>query len=169
MPTPPNFEKSWKDLGNANASTVFESLNTFYHLPKQSIEWLSFKLVNPIQKMPEEEMLALIEQLDDPKYAKRAEAYEKLNAIRRKAMPLMKQRLQKSASVELRLQIRRLLSQDSNVTPNIAREVRRTLRALYLLELVGDSSSKELVRQLVEHHTSQQVVEEARFVLSRMP
>ena len=163
-----NLKKAWKQLGDSKVDLAFKAMNEFYWNRQDAMQIFQQEMAASARPITKERIVELIEQLDAPTYFERTRAYNELVSVRRVAIAPLQDRLKRSGSVELRLQIRRILSVDTEVSPETAEQVRRLTRAFHLLELFGDEPSLKLVQQVAKNHTNKQINAEAKFVLSRM-
>jgi hypothetical protein len=115
--------------------------------------------LRPASKATSEEIGHRIADLDSDEYAVRERASEELEGEMDRAEPALRKVLREMPSLEVRRRIERLLSKA---------ELIRALRAVEVLEHIGNSEAKKVLETLATGAESARLTEEAKASLARL-
>lgn len=104
------LRKLWDQLAHGNASVAFEAIRQMARHPRQALPLLK-KHLHPAPHYPEKDLEKLITDLEHRRFAIRERAAKKLFQLEQAAEPALRAMLKKELSLDLRKQIKRLLSE----------------------------------------------------------
>jgi hypothetical protein len=107
----------------------------------------------------------LVRDLDSPEFKRREEASRRLTEFGEDAEPALRRALAGKPSAEARQRLERILA-----GPRLVRspDLLRSLRALEVLEAIGDGSAHRLLTKLAEGAPTCRLTREARAALERL-
>ncbi len=143
--TPADLEKCWQDLAaDANAQTPHQLLWTLSAAGGKTVKALQDRL-QPV-KPGGPEAARLIADLDSKTFKAREHAFKELKKLGARVEPELRQALQKQPSGEARRRLEQLLAavEQHPATPDELRQ----LRALAVLEWIGDAEAQALLTRL---------------------
>ena len=165
MPHPAHaheLETWWRDLAG-DAPMAHRAIWGLSGVPEQAVPFLRDKL-RPATALPADELKHLVQDLDSPAFPRRQEASRRLTEFGEDAEPTLRQTLAKKPSAEARWRIARILA-----GPRLIRspDQLRSLRAVEVLEHIGDQAAGRLLDKLAEGAPASRLTREARAALDR--
>jgi hypothetical protein len=121
--------------------------------------------LRPAVALPADELQRLIQELDSPRFPRREEASRRLAEFGEDAEPTLRQALADKPSAEARQRLERILAE-----PRLVRspELLRSLRALQILEVIGDEPARRVLGRLAEGGPAPRLTREARAAVDRL-
>jgi hypothetical protein len=158
------LEAWWRDL----AGEAPEAHRAIWGLadvpPAQAVPLLRDRL-RPALALPADELQRLVQDLDSPQFPRREQASRRLAEFGEEAEPTLRRALADQPSAEARQRLERILSGPRPVPPP---ELLRTLRAVQVLEAVGDEPARRVLGRLAEGAPASPATREARAALDRL-
>ena len=121
--------------------------------------------LQPAVPLPAAELQRLVQDLDSPRFRRREEALRQLAEFGEDAEPTLRQALANKPSAEARQRLERILA---GPRPVRSPELLRSLRALQILEAIGDEPARHLLGKLAEGAPPSPLTREARAALERL-
>jgi hypothetical protein len=154
----------WQDLAG-DARKTYQAIVTLSAGGKDSVAFFQQHLT-PEQLLPAAELDRVIADLNDERYAVRAKAMALLETQSAAAVKALRQVLDKKVSLELRRRVELLLGKLEQFTPPPL-ELRK-LRALAVLERMGDVPARQLIEALAKGSPEARLTQQARAALLRL-
>jgi WD40 repeat protein len=156
---------AWKKLLEPDAKEGLSAIRSLVARPAESVPLLA-KELQPVPAVEPATIRALVEQLDSDEFAKREKATKALAAIRDAAEPALREAHLKSTSGEVRKRVHSLLAgcEPFDLTPERVRDG----RAVEVLERIGSSEARKLLRSLAAGAAGAQRTREAKAALARL-
>ncbi len=156
----------WQEMGDSNGTAAHRARWAMASLGDEATAFLEEHL-EPAQPADRRAIRKLINQLSDPRYAKRAEAYKDLTKIGRRALPVLRDTLSSNPPAEVRNRAIRLIeSLDRAIVETT--EVLRLTRAVRTLERIGTPRAKALLGELAQGDPGSRMTTEAQAALGRL-
>lgn len=156
---PEKLAELWKGL-RGTASESHACMGALIAAPEQAVPFLGEKL-KPVAVIDAESFNQLLKKLDSDQFAEREEATRALKELGASAEPALRKALQDKPTLETRRRLQALLNKLEGI------ERLRTLRAIEVLERIGDKSARALLRRLVQGVAEAWLTGEARATLQR--
>ena len=155
----------WLRLGAADPARAWPALASLIAAPTATLPLLRESL-RPATADDDKRIAQLIKELDDEDFAVRDKASEELRTIGEPAAPALRKAKDRPASVEVARRIEDLLKllQDGIVSPDRLRQ----LRALEVLERIGNPDAKKLLQSLTRGVPEAALTREAAAALRRL-
>ncbi len=157
---PEKLVELWKGL-RGTAEKSFGCMNALISAPKQTVPFLGEKL-KPIAAVDAERFAQLLKKLDSDQFREREEATRELKKLGDAVEPAIRKAIEEKPSLETRRRLQLLLDELSGD------ERLRTLRAIEVLERIGDKKSRDLLQRLSQGAAGAWLTEEARASLLRL-
>jgi RNA polymerase sigma factor (sigma-70 family) len=157
------LETWWQDLAG-DAPQAHRAIWSLANAPAQAVPILRDRL-RPAVALPADELQRLLQDLDSPRFPRRAEASRRLAEFREDAEPTLRQALADKPSAEARQRLERILA-GPRLVP--APDLLRSLRALQILEAIGDEPARRELGRLAEGAPASRLTREARAALERL-
>jgi WD40 repeat protein len=154
----------WDDLATNDARKAYQAIATLTGGGKQSISFLEERL-QPVKFLTAAELAPLVAALDDKTYAVRAKATAVLETQGEPAAKLLRKALMDGMTLEKRRRVEWLLGKLESFTP--PPKDLRTLRALAVLERIGNDQARKLIDALAGGSPEARLTQQARAVLAR--
>jgi hypothetical protein len=158
----------WRQLRGADARTAYQAIGALIGAPEQSVPFLK-KHVRPEPGIDPQHVAALIADLDSRSFAKRQSASEELDEMGETVETALREALARRPSLEVRRRIRLLLERqeerDEGVPP---RDRLQLVRALEVLEGIGNAEARKVLVELAQGDTSAWLTKEAKASLQRL-
>lgn len=151
---PEKLNELWQGL-RGTAAQAHRSMWMLIAAPEQIVRFLNEKL-NPVAALDAERFARLIKRLESEQFAEREEATQELKKLGDSIEPALRRALQEKVPLEARKRLQALLD-DLNGTERL-----RSLRAIEVLERIGDKPARDLLRRLSEGAVGAWLTEEAR-------
>jgi HEAT repeat protein len=164
-PSPPKFARLWADLAGKDAARADLAVRDVVRAGPKAVAFLAKRLTPPTGPSPKR-IRQLLEELDSDNFEARQTANEELARHIEAVGPALRKALASAASLELVFRIDKLLAILEWPGPPEARRRRRCLR---VLEEIGGSEVRALLKRLANGDTGDgQPWEEARSALRRL-
>lgn len=160
------IDKLWTDLGSSSPVTARTALARLVCHPEAAMALLAARFRPP----PTDDKLdALIKALDSDDFATREDASRKIHACGGRAEAALRRTLRQAPSLEMRRRIEGILA---DMTPlplrlPLSGERLRGVRALEVLERIGNAAARKLLQSWAEQTEDGQLAIEARLALER--
>lgn len=158
-----DLERLWSELAGDDAPRAYRAAGTLVADPQRAVSFLSEHL-RPVQH-DAARIRKLIADLDSEQFTVRDAAYKELEKMDDAARGVLRQALPRAASLELRRRIETLLSE-----PWVVRspEKLRQIRAIRVLEQIGDAAARRVLERLVSGEAEARQTREASAALQRL-
>jgi hypothetical protein len=157
------LETWWRHLAG-DAPQAHRAIWGLADAPAQAVPFLRDRL-RPAAALPAGELKRLVQDLDSAEFERREEASRRLAEFGEDAETTLRQALANKPSAEARRRIERILA-----GPRLVRspEVLRSLRALQVMEAIGDQPARVLLGKLAAGAPESRLTREARAALERL-
>jgi WD40 repeat protein len=155
----------WDALGEPDAGRAGEAVTALAGAPGQALLLLKEHL-RPVPRLDPKHVAALIDCLDDPRFAVRERATAELRALGKLADPSLRRALERKLPLEARRRIERLWEDVEGQRPPM--ETVRALRCVEVLERVGTAEARELLRALAAGEPAAEVTRQAERAVGRL-
>jgi WD40 repeat protein len=160
---PDTLDALWTDLAGRDAARAFEAMRKLSTSPDQALT-LFRERVRPAPAPDGHRLARLVAELGSDRLAPRRRAESELQDLGSLAEPALRQALADDPPPDLRQRLERLLEKLSVPAGGPMRE----LRAVELLELMGGSDARQLLRTLAGGAPGARLTREARGALHRL-
>jgi RNA polymerase sigma factor (sigma-70 family) len=157
--TPEKLGELWKGL-LGTAEEAHGSMWPLIETPGETVRFLGEKL-KPIAVLDAERFARLLKMLESDQFAEREEATQELKKLGASIEPALRKAIQEKVTLETRRRMQGLLDDLEGA------ERLRSLRAIEVLERIGDEPSRDLLRRLAGGAAGAWLTEEARISLHR--
>jgi len=158
--TPEDLDGLWTRLAGEDTVKAYQATWALVGAPDQAVLLVKERL-RPALEPNVQQIPLLIVDLDSDQFAARQRATEKLEKVAVQAESALRQRLTDKPSLEVRQRIERLLS-------SIEPQHLRALRAVEVLEHIGSSEAKQVLRILAKGAEDAALTKEAKASLERL-
>ncbi len=155
----------WDDLASADAMKGFAAVQSLTAVPGQAVALLRERLP-PVPRSESERLQRLIADLDAKRFQERERATAELERLGEQAEFALRQALGNSPSEEVRHRLERILAKRAGSPPSA--ELVRVVRAVEVLELIGNPTARDLLTALAQGAPEARVTREARASLERL-
>jgi hypothetical protein len=163
--SPGELNRLWMDLASSDAAIACGAIAALRGSPEQAVALLKDHL-RPVPEVGPERIKRRIEELDSADFTVRSRATTELERMEEIAEPALRKALEKPSSLEVRLRLQRLVDW-LNPLP-LPPDRLRPLRALEVLEAVGNSRALELLGELAVGAPLARLTREAKESLERL-
>jgi hypothetical protein len=139
-----SLESAWNDLAKRDAAESFQSEGRFLGAPADAVKFFAEK-VQPVEALDPKRIQRLLADLGSDEFAVREAASKAIQGLDEQAIPYLEETLKSAESLEVRLRVKRILEQKRRAT--MTSEQLRQIRAVMVLELIGDRESKKLLQK----------------------
>jgi len=160
-----SLERAWNDLAAREAGQSFKSEGRFLAAPAEAVKLFAEK-VKPVAALDPKRIERLLADLGSDVFAVREAAATALHGLDQQVKPYLEQALKSVKSLEFRLRVERILEQQQRAA--LAPEQLRQIRAVMLLELIGDGASKNLLKRWAGGPVGALLTVEASLALKRL-
>ncbi|HEY7308498.1 MAG TPA: sigma-70 family RNA polymerase sigma factor [Gemmataceae bacterium] len=157
---PERLAELWKGL-RGTAAESHRCMSMLIAAPAQAVPFLSEKL-KPVVEVDAERFAQLLKKLESDQFREREDATRELKKLGDSAEPALRNFLKENLSLETRRRLQALLDELSEG------ERLRCLRAIEVVERIGDKQARDLLRRLSEGAAEAWLTEEARATLQRL-
>lgn len=168
---PRDLERLWADLAAENSAAVkaHQAVWTLAAVPAKAIPFLKDRL-RPATALDARQVQRLIADLDSPEFAVREAAAKKLTSFGEQAEPALRQALEGKPSLEARKRLEVLHAGAEQAGRGVVRsaELLRTLRAIRVLEHIGDQEARQVLQKLAAGDPAARSTRQAREALQRL-
>jgi len=154
----------WQELAHPDATKAYQAVCALSAAPADSVTFLRAQLKAPAP-IASEQVTKWIGDLDSPRFATRKQATQELEGAGDLADFALRQALQSNPPVEQRQRIEQLLKR---LEPGNSPEPVRTLRAIEVLEHIGNSDAKRVLASLAKGPAEALLTREAKASLERL-
>ncbi|OAI48365.1 hypothetical protein AYO44_07260 [Planctomycetaceae bacterium SCGC AG-212-F19] len=158
------LETLWSDLASTDAGVASEALWTLVSDPEKTLRAMP-RWLEPVA-VDAKRIAQLIADLDGDRFPVRQKASAELAAIGPLARPALEKALAGNPSLEVRQRIEELLK-DANA-PLMSPQTFRQVRAVAVLEHIGTSEARALLRKLADGADGARQTQEAKAALRRL-
>jgi WD40 repeat protein len=158
--TPEKLAELWKGL-RGTAEESHGCMWTLIAAPSETVRFLAEKL-KPIAPLDAERFARLLKKLESDQFTEREEATQELKKLGDSIEPAVHKALQGNHVLETRRRLQALLDDLDGV------ERLRSLRAIEVLERIGDKPARDLLHRLSHGASGAWLTEEARTSLHRL-
>jgi RNA polymerase sigma factor (sigma-70 family) len=157
---PEKLAELWKQL-LGTAEEAHSSMWPLIAAPSQTVPFLGEKL-KPVAVLIAERFARLLKKLESDQFAQREEATQELKKLGDSIESALRKAIQEKVPLETRRRMQGLLDDLEGA------ERLRSLRAIEVLERIGDEPARDLLRRLSEAAAGAWQTEEARMSLRRL-
>jgi hypothetical protein len=157
------WQRLWERLAAKNAMHARLALWQMVCVPRLSVKRLRSRL-RPVPPVSGERINKLIGDLDDDLFEVRQRASQELERLGEMVLPQLRKTLKGRPSLELRARAARVIEKVEG-TPSLL--VLRDLRALEVLEQIGNSQARALLREIASGAEGARLTQEAKAALQR--
>jgi WD40 repeat protein len=162
-PTAAEATRLWENLASLNAGRAFRAMRALQAHPAVALPLLR-RLRTPAPVVHPQTVQRLIARLDADAFPEREQATRGLASLGKQVMPSLRRALEGRPSPEAKRRLERLL--EELATPD--GEGWRPLRAVEVLEGMGTSEAKDLLKELAAGPPEAALAAEARAALKRL-
>jgi hypothetical protein len=166
---PRDLERLWADLADEDAAKAHQAVWTLVAVPAKAVAFLKERL-RPTAALDGKQVQRLIVDLDSPVFAVREEAHKKLTSFGEQAEPALRQALESKPSLEVRKRLETLHTDAELAGRGLVRstELLRTLRAIRVLEHIGDREARQVMQKLAAGDPATRSTRQAKEALQRV-
>ncbi|HWG42285.1 MAG TPA: sigma-70 family RNA polymerase sigma factor [Gemmataceae bacterium] len=159
------LESAWNDLATRESAASFQSEGRFLAAPADAVKLFAEK-IKPVEALDPKRIQRLIADLGSDVFAVREAASQALHGLDEQALPYLEATRKRPESLEVRLRVTRILEQRQGVA--ITSERLRRIRAVAILERIGDGASKKLLKRWAGGPVGALLTREASAALKRL-
>ncbi len=162
-----DLQTAWSAL-RGDVGEAYHAVVTLSSAPAQTVRFLGgqVKPVKPLASADAERISTLVKALDGEQFAEREDATRALKKLGDGAEPALRKVLEGTLSPEIRRRVKEVLDAMSGAAGSPERT--RTLRAVEVLERVGNRDARDLLRRLADGAPGAWLTEEAKTTLRRL-
>src|SRR5262249_25544777 len=149
----------WTDLAGDDAARAYQAIQELAAAPRQAVPFLNGRL-RPVAAAEPKQLAALLADLDSADFAVREKATAQLEQLGEGAEPELRRALEGNPSLEVRRRVASVLQKLRK--ESLGRERLRELRALEVLEQIGGTEVRQLLRRLAEGLPEARLTQQAR-------
>jgi RNA polymerase sigma factor (sigma-70 family) len=159
------FERAWQGLAAKEAGESFKSEGRLLTTPADAVKFLAEK-IKPAEALDPKQIKGLLADLGSEVFAVRERASKALLGLEHQATPYLEKALKNAESAEVRLRLKRILEHQQAAA--LTSEQIRQIRAVMILELIGDGESKNLLKRWAAGAAGARLTVEASAALKRL-
>jgi WD40 repeat protein len=159
------LESAWHDLAKRDASESFKSEGRFLATPAETVKFLAEK-VKPAGVLEPRRIQGLLADLDSKTFAVREAAAKAIRGLDQQAIPYLEEKQKSAETLEVRLRVKTLL--EEKLSGPFPPEEIRQIRAVMILEQIGDGESKDLLKRWAGGAAGALLTVEATSALNRL-
>jgi len=160
-----DLDSLWNELAAADAADAHRAVRILTAAPNHSLPLLRERL-KPAATLDPQTIERLVADLDSAQFEVRRSAVAGLEKLEDRAVPAVEKGLAGKTSLELRKRLEQLVDRLKGSVPSA--EVRRSLRAVTVLEHVGNVEAREVLAGLAKGAPEARQTREARAALQRL-
>jgi RNA polymerase sigma factor (sigma-70 family) len=168
---PRDLERLWADLAAENSAAVKanQAVWTLAAVPARAVPFLKEHL-RPAVAPDAQQVQRLIADLDSPEFTVRETAAKRLASFGEQAEPALRQALEGKPSLEARKRLEALHADAEQAGRGVVHsaELLRTLRAIRVLEHIGDREARQVLQKLAAGDPAARSTRQAREALRRL-
>jgi hypothetical protein len=157
------LDACWNDLASKEVARAHRAMRALVNTPAQAVSLLQ-KHLRPVP--PVSNLADLVARLDSPLYKTRHKATRKLESLGELSRPALENSIKAKPSIEVLLRIKILLAKLKRLP--ISLPELRVLRALDILEHIGDPKARALLQKMATAAPGAHPTEMAGAVLQRL-
>jgi WD40 repeat protein len=161
-----DFDQLWANLQDLNAPKAHAAIRELAAVPDMALKYLAERL-RPVPKASQNQLRAFVADLDSSDFRVREEAAATLKRLREDAEQPLRRALEGNPSLEKRRRVEAILEALER-PPAVTPEMRRTLRAVLVLERIGSRAARDLLARLAEGASGAPETRDARAALERL-
>jgi hypothetical protein len=159
----------WDQLDSPDAEAAFRAMRRLSHEATPTTTFFKGRLTPAKEdQVKPEQVSALITKLDDDQFAVRRDAHNELKKLGAAAEAQLKKALENSPSIEARRRIEALLKILQSPVQHYSGEPLRRIRAIQVLEWIGDKQAQEVLKALAEGSPTARETKDAKAALARL-
>jgi hypothetical protein len=163
------LERAWNDLATWEAGESFRSAGRFLAAPAETVKLFAEK-IKPVAAFDPKRVQRLLADLGSDVFAAREAASQALGELDVQAIPYLEEAMKNAGSLEIRLRVKPILErkqreQRAGLTSS---EQLRQMRAVMVLEWIGDGESKNLLKRWAGGSVGARLALEAAAALKRL-
>ena len=158
------LERAWHDLAAHDAGALFKTEGRFLAAPAATVKLFAAK-IKPATALDPRRIERLLADLGSDTFDVREAATQTLRGLDEQAIPYLDRTLKTAASLEVRRRVEQLL--DERRKAPIGPERLRRLRAVMVLETIGDDAAQQLLRRWAVGPAGARLTMEASAALRR--
>jgi hypothetical protein len=159
------LDKLWTALGSEDAVEADDALRSLVRAAEQAVPLLKEHL-KPVSKEISQRIKKLIAELDSEDFEVREKASTELASIGSLAAAPLREALKKASSLEFKVRAEKLLAKME--VPGMSHEQLRLLRAIEVLEWIGDKTARDHLKLLGDGMPQSPITKEAKAALARL-
>ncbi len=160
-----SLDALWSDLEQGDAGVAFDAIGAVAAQPEAAVAYLKTHLT-PV-KAPEGDRVArLLADLDSDSFAVRSQATRQLEQLGEGVLPNLREALQGKLSAEARRRLKQLI--EKLESQRIAGERIRELRAVEVLEEIGNPAARAILSKLAQGIPEARLTREAGAAIERL-
>jgi RNA polymerase sigma factor (sigma-70 family) len=160
-----DLASGWVDLAGDDPARIQAAIDACLADPRATAEFLKAKLA-PIMAADPQTTARLIVDLDSSSFSRREHATTELEKLGESALPYLTDHQAQHLSAEGRRRVHSLLDRITSL--NATPELRRQLRSMEVLELIGTAEARELIRDVAAGVPQARLTRDARAAADRM-
>jgi hypothetical protein len=164
VPADKELVESWQALGSADAGNAFAAIRTLVSAPERAADLIRTKLKVPVP-LDAASVQRLLAELGSDSFAVRARASQELTALGDMVETPLRRFLAENPPLEAKRRAEQILAA---VVGPISAQRLRPLRAVEVLEIIGDDGARAVLRRLAKGPPEASVTREATATLRRM-
>ncbi|HEY7158925.1 MAG TPA: WD40 repeat domain-containing protein [Gemmataceae bacterium] len=157
----------WDDLASEDVKAALWAISKLTASPHRSVPYLA-KRLPPLPRGDGQRLRQLIADLDSEAYTVRQKAFRELEKEGEGAEDALCEVLEGKPSLELRRRTLELLGKLEDARRHISREDVRVMRTVQVLETIGTSEARQVLKKLSEGASGALRTREARATLRRL-
>lgn len=157
----------WRDLAGDDAAKAYRSIWHLASAPKQSLPFLQARL-RPIPVPDAKRISQLLADLDSENFKVRTKAHEELQKLGEAAAAPLRATAEKPPSPEVGRRVKELLDKLKTEQRTPSPERLRILRAVEVLEHIGTSEARQILKALADGAAGAQLTQQAKASLDRL-
>jgi RNA polymerase sigma factor (sigma-70 family) len=154
----------WADLASDDETKALKAVFALAATPKESIAFLKQNL-KPVTIDPKR-IARLLADLDSDQFTVREQATQELESMGSYAVPYLQGALDKKPALEVRQRVEQIVERIKSSAPSAG--VIRSLRAIAVLEYIGNNDARQLLEALSRGRTKALTTQEAEAALDRL-
>jgi RNA polymerase sigma factor (sigma-70 family) len=159
------LESAWNDLAKREATESFNSEGRFLAAPEGTVTLFAEK-IKPVEALDPMRIQRLLTDLGSDEFAVREAASKALAGLDEQVTPYLEATLKSTESAEVRVRVTRILEQKR--TAAFPSEQIRQIRAVMVLERIGDGEAKCLLKRWAGGPVGARLTMEAAAALKRL-
>jgi hypothetical protein len=165
--TPAELDARWAALAGDDAAKAYDAIRSLAAAPSQAVPYL-VRHLRPVKLADEKRVSGLIADLDGDQFAVRERAADELEKLDESAIAACRRALAGRPAAEARRRLEAILGKEADRLRNPTGNLLRNIRALEVLESIGDRPARQLLESLARGMLEARQTQEARATLDRL-